>query len=318
MVTYNHSKFISQAIEGVLSQKTDFRVKLFIGEDCSEDNTREICQKYVDENPGRIELICTRQNNMWDNSNNIWKACKDSGAKYLALCEGDDFWTDPLKLQKQVDFLDANPDFALSFSASRIVDKDGKDLPKEGYFPTLTKDVLTIEDFILSYVSVIPTASVIYRNILPFPLPDFYLTTMSGDILITLLIAHTGKAKYFEEEMSAYRIHSGGVTQSKLNRERGNDSLIKMYKNMDAYLGWKYHKAFRKRFLENAKVKLIFGAKNKKGIERLVHYFKLMPEYIRYSDTLNIKEIIYYTGILFFNSLLKKYKKPTNSENKQG
>ena len=103
MITYNHEKFIAEAIEGVVMQKTNFQFELVIGEDCSTDNTRAICIEYQKKYPDiiRLRLPETNQGMMLNWINNI-----NSGrGKYIALCDGDDYWTDPYKLQKQVDFM---------------------------------------------------------------------------------------------------------------------------------------------------------------------------------------------------------------------
>lgn len=112
MITYNHEKYIAQAIESVLVQRKTFPVKVFIGEDCSTDNTKEICLKYKNMYPDKIELFLNKKNlGLILNEKQIFEACVKSGAKYIAMLEGDDYWIDPLKLQKQVDFLEANPEY---------------------------------------------------------------------------------------------------------------------------------------------------------------------------------------------------------------
>jgi len=111
MVTYNHEHYISQAIEGVLMQITSFRIELVIGEDCSTDSTRKICEKYKNQYPQLIRLLTTDHNlGMVQNGNRTLQACT---GKYIALNDGDDYWTDPYKLQKQVDFLESNEDYGL-------------------------------------------------------------------------------------------------------------------------------------------------------------------------------------------------------------
>jgi len=116
MITYNHESYIAQAIEGIMMQQTDFPIELVIGEDCSTDRTREICLEYQDKYPEIIRLLLPEKNiGIYKNSKSTFIECK---GKYIAICEGDDYWTDPLKLQKQVYFLETRPDFAL-LSASR-------------------------------------------------------------------------------------------------------------------------------------------------------------------------------------------------------
>jgi glycosyltransferase involved in cell wall biosynthesis len=105
-ITYNHEKYVVKAIESFLMQKTTFRVEIVIGEDCSTDRTREIVFNYAKKYPSIIKIITSNQN--VGVSLNGMRTLKAASGKYIALCEGDDYWTDPLKLQKQVDFLEAN------------------------------------------------------------------------------------------------------------------------------------------------------------------------------------------------------------------
>ena len=111
MITYNHDPYIVQAIEGVLQQKTNFPIELIIGEDCSTDRTREIVLEYQRKNPALIRILLSDNNvGAHKNSRRVSAVCR---GKYIAYCEGDDYWIDPLKLQKQVDLLEANPDYGM-------------------------------------------------------------------------------------------------------------------------------------------------------------------------------------------------------------
>ncbi|MCW3170514.1 glycosyltransferase [Chryseobacterium sp. 09-1422] len=113
IITYGHEKFIEQAVNGVLSQKCDFNIELIIADDCSFDNTENIVRKIIDTHPEKHIVNYTRHlQNRGMNSNLLWATNQVSG-KYMALCEGDDYWTDPYKLQKQVDFLEKNLEFGL-------------------------------------------------------------------------------------------------------------------------------------------------------------------------------------------------------------
>ena len=117
MVTYNHEEFIEKAIESVMIQKTTFQYKLFIGEDNSIDNTREICEKLKEKYADKIEYFLHEENiGATPNGIFMYEQCFKSEAKYIALLEGDDYWTDPHKLQKQVDFLEANPMFSICWT----------------------------------------------------------------------------------------------------------------------------------------------------------------------------------------------------------
>jgi glycosyltransferase involved in cell wall biosynthesis len=112
-ITYNHEPFIAKTIEGVLMQQVKFPIELIIAEDCSTDGTRAICQQYAEEYPDLIRLI-TSDSNVGAIANER-RAMLAARGKYIAFCEGDDYWTDPLKLQKQVDFLESHPDYSVTF-----------------------------------------------------------------------------------------------------------------------------------------------------------------------------------------------------------
>jgi glycosyltransferase involved in cell wall biosynthesis len=125
MITYNHEFYIAQAIEGVLMQETDFSIELIIGEDCSTDRTREIALDYQKKYPDIIRVLTSEKNvGMHKNARRTEKACR---GKYIAFCEGDDYWHHPLKLQKQVDYLEAHPECGLVHSAADIlIQKENK------------------------------------------------------------------------------------------------------------------------------------------------------------------------------------------------
>jgi glycosyltransferase involved in cell wall biosynthesis len=208
MVTYDHEKYIAQAIESVINQKTTFPIRLYIGEDCSTDRTKEICIYYKNKFPHLIELIFTAENNMSQNSKNVYETCFKSGAKYIALLEGDDYWTDPYKLQKQVDFLESNPDFVICYhDVEKIFDDDCVDaevIAKEDN----RSEISDIYD--LAEGNFIYTPSCVFRNILD-PLPDWFFESAIGDWLLYLLLTeHGGKIYHIKEKMAAYRIHNGG------------------------------------------------------------------------------------------------------------
>lgn len=121
-ITYNHAPYIRKCLDGFLMQKVDFPFEIIIGEDCSTDNTRRICEEYADKNPDIINLLPSECNlGAVENERRVMQTAK---GKYIAFCEGDDYWTDPLKLQKQVDFLESNSDYTVCFH-NRLVERDG-------------------------------------------------------------------------------------------------------------------------------------------------------------------------------------------------
>ena len=142
MLAYNQEQFIAQAIESVLAQQTDFNIELIIGEDNSTDGTRRICQKYAEKYPRKIKLLLN-EINIGLGANYV-KTYKECNGKYVAICDGDDYWTDPQKLQKQVDFLENNPNFKIVFTNNQNIFPDGKkeirdvgNIPRESSFEEL-------------------------------------------------------------------------------------------------------------------------------------------------------------------------------------
>ena len=210
MITYNHEKYISQAIEGVLMQKTKFPVELVIGEDCSTDNTRKICLEYKEKYPDKIKLLLPENNlGIIQNFTTSLQACT---GKYIALCEGDDYWTDPEKLQKQVDFLEENEDFSICFHAVKIKNEQ-ENIIVDDYITRDVPDVTDIYELIKG--NYIHTPSVVFRNneeiIKAYIALDILLM---GDYALHILNARYGKIKKLPEAMAVYRA-GVGVWRSK-------------------------------------------------------------------------------------------------------
>lgn len=303
MITYKHEQYIRQAIESIINQRASFPFELVIGEDCSPDGTRAICEEYQGKYPGIINLL-PPEANMGPMANTIRTllACK---GEYIAMCEGDDFWLSPDKLQTQVDFLEANPGYSMCFSDVETISEIAITDP---LYPEFIKDTYTIEDLILSPISLIPTPTLLFRNLLPSPLPSFFAEAIGGDMVIQLLISDKGKVKYMPEKLAAYRNHAGGLSKSGEIIEKWSSRLMQTYQSANEFFNYRYDAFFRKRFFEMAKVRLIHGASNKKGFARIQHYFTLMPDYIKYSERINIKEAVYFHLILFAPGLLRRLK----------
>lgn len=161
-ITYNHGPYIRQALEGFVMQKTDFPFVAIVHDDASTDDTASIIREYAEKYPDIIKPIYETENQYSKGNGSVTRimnqAILATGAPYVAVCEGDDYWTDPFKLQKQVDFLDTHPDYSLVFANVRIHDASGL---SDETFPVTTgeKDPLTI------YKGwCIPTLTIMYRK----------------------------------------------------------------------------------------------------------------------------------------------------------
>ncbi|WNM20248.1 glycosyltransferase family 2 protein [Flavobacterium capsici] len=205
MITYGHEKFIREAIEGVLMQECNFDVELLIANDCSPDNTDETIKDIL-ENHSRASWInyFKQENNIGMMPNFIFnlKRCK---SQYIALCEGDDYWTDPFKLQKQVDYLDSNLDYVLCFHKIKV--KKSGNVLVEDFITKVPENYETQQTF-ASLGNYIHTPSVVYRNIIE-EFPNEFSMSPIGDYFLYFILSEYGKLKYLDDEMAVYRYGVG-------------------------------------------------------------------------------------------------------------
>lgn len=215
MITYNHEKFIKQAIEGVLMQETNFDFELIISNDNSPDNSDNIITEIIKNHSNGSKIKYTKNTNNLGMMPNFLQALKQCKGEYIALCEGDDYWTDTKKLQKQVDFLDANKNFAICFHPVNI------DYQNEISEDSITKKVeqqTTIFD--LASGNYLHTCSVVYRNNLFNDFPKYFKKSPIGDYFLHLLNAQHGDIYCIEEIMGNYRVHDTSYWSSKNENER--------------------------------------------------------------------------------------------------
>jgi glycosyltransferase involved in cell wall biosynthesis len=294
-ITYNHAPYIRDAIEGFLMQKTNFPFEIIIHDDASTDGTTEIVKEYADKYPNLIVPILQKENQYSKGvkilSNHLWK--KVSG-EYIASCEGDDYWTDPLKLQKQVDFLEKNPDYSVTYHDVKIVDDKGEILKESGLPKELKRNFSQDE---LIKTTLIYTCTKCYR---------YYkkgIMNIDDDFRINSFLGNYGKGKYLSTvRKSVYRQHPGGVWSSKSKFERKFIRIENTLKLYNLYIKLKkprYIKYFRKQF-------------NK-------HIYELMVMTDFLSEQKNIKDSIdilrdNYSILSFWNKL--SYKLLTNKRKK--
>lgn len=211
-ITYNQEKFIKQALDGFVMQKTNFDFEVIVGEDCSTDHTAEIVKEYADKYPDIIKPHIRKKN--LGIEDNFFEIASIPKSGYVALCEGDDYWTDPDKLQIQVDFLDTHPECSVCFHPVRIVYEDVTK-PDE-LFPSaqmlFNKNILTLEYLLIH--NFIQTNSVMYRwrfNNSERIQDVFPRGIIPGDYFLHLLHAQKGKIGFINEIMSVYRRHKDGI-----------------------------------------------------------------------------------------------------------
>jgi glycosyltransferase involved in cell wall biosynthesis len=207
MITFNHEKFIREALDSVLMQETNFPYEIVIGEDKSSDRTREIVCEYQRRHSNKIRLRLSRKNLYSQKLKpglGVLNACR---GKYIAMLEGDDYWTDPLKLQKQVDLLDAHQEYVGCFCVGRQFE-DGKAEVQVFHIPQC-KSAFDIDFLRLLNGNPCLTASVVFRKA-TLKMPSWFVKLPFGDLGLYLLLAYPdGKFRCLPDVMAAYRIHAG-------------------------------------------------------------------------------------------------------------
>ena len=222
MLTYNQDKYIAQAINGVLMQKTDFPFELVIGEDCSTDKTREICIKYAEKNTDKIKLILNEENlGLGKNYVKTYSACT---GKYVAICDGDDYWIDPYKLQNQFDFLENNPDYSIVFTNNKNIYPSGNDDVRD------EKTIPEISSFTdIVKANFIASVTVMFKNCsLNLKMQELIEELPYGDWPTYLwVLKDGGKIKFMNEVTAVYRKDFGTSTSlRKIRSKIGETNLL--------------------------------------------------------------------------------------------
>lgn len=299
IITYNHEEYITKTIEGALAQKMVYEYEIIISDDCSSDGTRDICRSYQERYPDKIKLILPERN--LGMSGNWLKAISGCSGKYIAICEGDDFWTDPYKLQTQVEFLEKNPEFAICFHNSRIIYEEDAEMESYSNLPTQV-EVTTFED--LAEGEYIYTATGVFRknDFQKFPISFYkYLNNYTVD----LHNAQFGKIKYLNSVMSVYRVHKGGVW-SMVPRDQVLINQLPTYKFYLDYFDKKYRKYFLAH-LSKMTAELIAIKASKREFKNIWKYYK---DFVYYNITnrREIKNIGFYLLKVPYNVLEKLIK----------
>jgi glycosyltransferase involved in cell wall biosynthesis len=218
-ITYNHQDYIRSAIEGFLMQKTNFEFEIIIHDDASTDNTTLIIKEYALKYPKIVFPIFQKENQYSKGINPAFEyvipKCK---GKYIAACEGDDYWTDPYKLQKQVDFLEANPEFGMVHTDANILYESNGNLVQNFY---KSNDIIHrnrnfFEDILLHNYRIF-TCTVCYRkDLLSYYLDDGnYTKFMMGDTMLWLEIVKHSKIKYLDISTATRRLIENSASRSK-------------------------------------------------------------------------------------------------------
>lgn len=277
--TYNRGKFIGETIESCMKQKTNFPFEMVICDNCSTDNTVEVIDSFIKKYPGKIKLLKADKN--YGLMINYIKSIESGTGKYIADCDGDDYWTDENKLQKQIDFLEANPDFVMCFTNTMQLNNDtGEQLPAKEHIwdEATTAELLTYNSIGLkNYQNDIHcpghVSSIVFRNnVLTFP--EWYKNCYINDEPLFLMLSKYGKAKFMNEMMTVYRVCSTGYSTYEFSFIRDWEGRIYFYKKIDKFFDNKYHKQISK-LTKAYNMKIVkFYYKKKLYFKSIWHFIK--------------------------------------------
>jgi glycosyltransferase involved in cell wall biosynthesis len=244
VTTYNHGPYLRQALDGVLAQELPYDWEILIGEDDSTDGTREIVREYAARHRDRIRVFYRQAPaaRMDAGRGNFLNTLNAASGRYIALLDGDDYWTSKDKLRKQVELLDRNPQCSGCFHNVQILNESL--LQHRDHFTGPQPELFDIHELAAAGRNLIPTCSVVFRNGLIGKLPDWFFEIVAfGDWTLHLLHAQHGPFGYLDEVMGTYRAHGRGSWSSVDSRAQ-LQSMISGTKLIDRNLGYRYHRSF--------------------------------------------------------------------------
>jgi glycosyltransferase involved in cell wall biosynthesis len=220
MITYNHERYLRQALDSVLMQKVGFDYEIVVGEVGSTDSTRDILSEYSQRHPDKFRLLLNDTN--LDGVRNFYQALHACRGQYVALLEGDDYWTSETKLARQVEFLESNADYAVCFH-NVLGHSESGDRPDFNYVQADQPETMQLADLLEE--NVIPTCSVVFRRGICEPIPSWASQLKMTDYPLHVLNARHGRIRYFSETMGVYRIHPGGIWSGMNSIDRQKETV---------------------------------------------------------------------------------------------
>lgn len=245
-ITYNQEKYIGHAIESFLMQQTNFKYEILVGDDCSTDATRTIIEDYRQKYPDIINFIKNPKN--MGGTKNQANLMRQAKGKYIAICDGDDYWIDSLKLQKQVGFLDENPDCVICCHYTKVVDEAGQLVYEH---PDPEPLVHKYEDVLMGNRRETRTSSLMVKNtkeVTEIDTQNWYYKAFGADVMFKLFVLSRTKKKIcvLPEVMGVYRLHRGGMwslLDSKIKQDRSINDFNIMITNFP------YSRSYKKKLL---------------------------------------------------------------------
>jgi glycosyltransferase involved in cell wall biosynthesis len=247
LLTYNEEEFVAQALESVLSQRASFEWEIVVGDDCSTDGTQEVLKSYARDHPGRIRLLLRpRQLGPSEPSlggrNNFLATYRECRGEYIALLEGDDYWTDDRKLEKQVAFLDKHRDCSVCCHATEVDYTDERPRHWDPVIGLFRKEFCTLEDLLrLETKPEVPTSSVMLRRRSLRTFPSWFYRVFNWDYAMNVLLAEHGKVGFLPSCMAIHRKRGDGAScVYDTDPDFCNAMLLKLHVTLNEHFDYRY------------------------------------------------------------------------------
>ena len=244
-ITYNHEKYIKDALEGIISQKTKFSFEVLVHDDASTDGTADIVKQYEKKYPLLIKGIYQEENTYIKQLNRIYSfLLPRTNGKYVAFCEGDDYWVDEHKLQMQVDYMESHPECSLITHEAFSLLPEGEKMQYTNYSFDENR-ILNVENIMKNHL-LFPTASMLFPTIFFYKNKEFLLQHRMFDYLLKTMLAMEGYIYVIPKVMSVYRCNSNGSWTERVGNDvekyiKHEEYAIKCFEDLDKYQNFKYH-----------------------------------------------------------------------------
>lgn len=283
--SYNHEDFIAEALDSMLMQKTNFAYEILIHDDASTDRTAEIIRSYEQRYPNIIKSICQTENQYSKGVLVELFNLERASGKYIAVCEGDDYWTDPEKLQRQVDYMEAHPECSMCVHAAERVSAVTKKIVSS-IRPSQKDRIFSVEEVIEGGGELFATNSILYsRKKIP-EMPEYYLNATIGDYPLVICGALNGTVYYMDRNMSAYRVEVKGswtdVQVSDVEKKQKHlQEVADMLDEINAYTHFKYDKVINRTKKRDRFYILLKQMKIKETMKSGYRQFYMKPEFLK-------------------------------------
>ncbi len=310
-MTFMHEDYIRDCIEGILMQKTTFPVRVLIHDDASTDKTPEIVKEYEQKNPQSIKAYYQKENSHTKKDKAQRRAEFSSWhiGKYEAICEGDDYWTDPLKLQKQVDFMEQNPDFSMCFHSVELIKRH----TPTGRISGAGEENIVFDQNKLFYSGGFhsPTASILYLKKYGEKKPEWRKVAPVGDVPLKLMLSLHGKIFYMKETMAVRRLSVPGswndrVRKNPIQEYYYHRGMIKMLEGFNKYTNGKFHHEVLDKILFYEKKTFFFRPKKERFDVLKDKHYKSALQRLPFLKKLEFFAVLYYPRIFDKNGIIRQ------------